>query len=379
VLVDPDGKVVYVLTGEGKYELLDKFIGVIVKIFDQKKKINREKVIGKAERLAPGALQFPAKIIADPATQRLFIADTSNNRILISDPEGNVSDVIGSGEVGQTDGDYASAQFYMPHGMALKGDTLYVADCENHTIRAVDLKAKKVSTAAGTGQQGRKDSGPAKTTALNSPWDVLVSADGKTLYIAMAGDHRIWSMDLEKNTVGVLAGNGRENITDGAFENSEFAQPSGLALHDDVLYVADSEGSAIRALDLKTKTSSTVIGFPGTRGALFTFGDVDGKIGTAKLQHNLANIWHEGKLLIADTYNHKIKVVDPKTKTSTTLFGDGKPGKEDGKNARFNEPGGLAVLGDKLYIADSNNHLIRAADLKTKEVKTLQIKLPAKK
>ena len=66
----------------------------------------------------------------------------------------------------------------------------------------------------------------------------------------------------------------------------------------------------------------------------------------------------------------------PVVKIDGRVIGDGKPGKEDGKQARFFEPGGLAVLGDKLYIADTNNHLIRVADLKTREVTTLQIKLP---
>jgi len=181
---------------------------------------------------------------------------------------------------------------------------------------------------------------------------------------------------MTAGTVNVLAGNGKESIVDGPFANSSYAQPSGLTLHGDTLYIADSEGSAIRALNLKEKTASTVIGYPNVQKSLFSFGDVDGKIGTALLQHALACIWHENKLYVADTYNHKIKIVDPAAQTATTFAGDGKPGKEDGKAPRFYEPGGLAILGDKLYVADTNNHAIRVIDLKTKETTTLNLRLP---
>lgn len=378
MLIDPEGKFVGKVSGEGNYDVLDQYIAHIIKVFDEKKLIDRNKIIGKPEKFGDTPLKFPAKIAADPATRRLFIADTNNNRILISNPDGVVSGIIGSGKEGLVDGDFASAQFFMPHGIDFRGDALYIADCENHVLRKADLKAKKVETIAGTGKQvWSRSGGPAKTSPLNSPWDVLLSPDGKILYIAMAGDHRIWYMDMEKNTVDILAGNGREDIVDGPFPKSAYAQPSGLALHNDVLYIADSEGSAVRALDLKKQLASTVIGFADKPTArLFTFGDVDGPIGTAKLQHALAVAWYGDKLLCADTYNHKIKIIDPVKKTSTTLLGTGKAGKADGKAAEFDEPGGLALIGDKLYIADTNNHAIRVADLKTKEVTTLKIQLP---
>lgn len=376
VLLDPQGKVFLYTSGEGKYDALDLYIGRAVKFFDEKKLIDRDKIVGKPEKARAGVLSYPAKVLAQPETKRLFIADTNHHRILVSDAQGNVSDVIGSGALGSLDGDFKAAQFYMPHGMAARDDSLYIADCENHLIRKVDLKTKKVETLAGTGKQLRAAGGPARATPLNSPWDLVLSPDGKLLYIAMAGDHRIWSMDMEKNTVAVLAGNGHEAIVDGPFAESSYAQASGLALHNDVLYVADSEGSAIRALDLKKKTAETVIGFPNIKASLFTWGDVDGKLGTAKLQHALGVIHHEGKLYVADTYNHKIKLVDPAAKSVTTLLGDGKPGSQDGKAARFYEPGGLTIMDGKLYIADTNNHAIRVADIKTREVSTLQVKLP---
>src|SRR5207253_1441699 len=103
------------------------------------------------------------------------------------------------------------------------------------------------------------------------------------------------------------------------------------------------------------------------------FGDKDGVGKAARLQHPLGITWHDGKLYVADSYNHKIKIIDPETKSAATFLGDGKPGKEDGSHPRFSEPAGLNFLGEKLFIADTNNNAIRVADAQGGEVHTLQI------
>src|SRR5437899_4259556 len=135
--------------------------------------------------------------------------------------------------------------------MAVRGDTLYVADRKNHLIRALDLKTKTVKTVAGSGQQGddRRNGGAALKVGLNSPWDILLHGD--KLYIAQAGYHQIWTLDLDKEEVALFAGSGREDIMDGPlvasdnfpFKFSCFAQPSGLTTDGKNLYVADSEVS----------------------------------------------------------------------------------------------------------------------------------------
>ncbi|HKR23605.1 MAG TPA: hypothetical protein VJS17_13470, partial [Pyrinomonadaceae bacterium] len=108
-------------------------------------------------------------------------------------------------------------------------------------------------------------------------------------------------------------------------------------------------------------------------GDLFEFGDVDGSGDDVRLQHPLGIVPFGDKLLIADTYNHKIKELDPKRRRVTTLFGTGKPGQTDGWSASFYEPGGLALVNGKLYVADTNNHAIRVVDLLTKQASTLRI------
>src|SRR5207302_11002411 len=115
---------------------------------------------------------------------RLFISDTGGNRILGADLDGKVEAVIGRGDPGLGDGSFEDAAIYQPQGLALDGDTLYVADTENHALRAVDLGRRLATTIAGTAAQlmGPRLGGPARTTSLSSPWDLTI-LDG-TLYVA---------------------------------------------------------------------------------------------------------------------------------------------------------------------------------------------------
>jgi DNA-binding beta-propeller fold protein YncE len=315
-------------------------------------------------------LAFPGKILADATNDRLFIADSNHNRIVITKLDGTLVDTVGTADIGATDGAFDKASFYRPQGLALAGDNLYVADTENHLIRRIDLKTRSVETVAGTGKQTREyppKGGAARTTALSSPWDLQLV--GRTLYIAMAGPHQIWKLDLNNNQVSVFAGSGREARLDGSLAESGFAQPSGIAAIENTLYVADSESNIIRAIDIAGGTVKTLVG-----GDLFEFGDVDETGDEVRLQHPLGVVPFGDKLLIADTYNHKIKELDPKRRRVVTLFGTGKPGQADGASPSFYEPGGLTVANGKLYVADTNNHAIRVVDLKTKQASTLRMK-----
>ena len=371
VLIDPAGYVVGAASGEGNYEIIDQTVAKLVEEFRKRGELNEQPLKLVLERAKVGdlPLAFPGKIIADAATDRLFIADSNHNRIVITKLDGTLIDTVGTADAGAADGGFDKATFNRPQGLALSGDNLYVADTENHLIRRVDLKARTVETIAGTGEQTREyfKSGPARTIALSSPWDLQLA--GQTLYIAMAGPHQIWKLDLDKNEVSTFAGSGREARLDGSLSESGFAQPSGLAIIGQTLYVADSESNIIRGIDLNTGQVKTLVG-----GDLFEFGDVDGAGDDVRLQHPLGLLAYGDKLLIADTYNHKIKELDPNKRRVTSLFGTGKPGQADGWTSSFYEPGGLAFVNDKLYIADTNNHAIRVVDLKTKQASTLRLK-----
>jgi DNA-binding beta-propeller fold protein YncE len=369
VLIDPDGNYYGTASGEGNLELVDLHIRKLMKEFKGKlKETPIHFKLAKEKEAAP--LYFPGKVLADAGSNRLFIADSTNHRIVITNLEGKKIAIAGSGKEGLKDGKFSEVQFSDPQGMAIDGDTLYVADRKNHTIRALDLKNETVKRVAGTGEQnrfGRGVVGPALKTGLNSPWDLLIH--NKKMYIAMAGFHQIWTYDLAKDRVGNYAGSGREDIVDGTLALSAFAQPSGLATDGKRLFIADSESSAIRSVPLAGIKGlvGTVVG-PAGQG-LFEFGDRNGKGTEVRLQHALGVAYHDGKLYVADTYNSKVKIIDPSQKTCDTYLGD--PGRL--KEKMFNEPGGLSIAGGKMYVADTNNHRIQVVDMKTKELSTLRL------
>jgi DNA-binding beta-propeller fold protein YncE len=396
-LIDPAGYVVGEAAGEGHYEVLDKAIGELVEDARKRGTLNEQPLKLALERAKVGdlPLAFPGKILADEKTDRLFVADSNHNRVVVTRLDGTLVETIGSGERGARDGAFEQASLYRPQGLALDGDTLYVADTENHLIRRADLKARTVQTIAGTGAQlldlGVRG-GPARSTPISSPWDLQVV--GHTLYIAMAGPHQIWKLDLDTRQLSVFAGTGREARADGPREEAGFAQPSGLATDGKTLYVADAESNTVRAVSLagggtrgdsktdeaklRTASLSSVSGGEEVQtlagGDLFDFGDRDGEGDDVRLQHPLGLALSDGRLFIADTYNHKIKVLDPRARTVKTFAGTGKHGQADGAQPSFYEPAGLSIARGRLYVADTNNHAVRVVDLATKQTTTLVIR-----
>jgi DNA-binding beta-propeller fold protein YncE len=377
VLIDPEGYYCGYISGEGNREPLEEIIGKVIAYHKAKGTLDETPVRFDLERdrVKPHALRFPGKVLADEASNRLFISDSNHNRLVITTLEGELLEVVGSGVIGAADGDFKSASFFRPQGTALVGNKLYVADTENHLIRVVDLQAKKVSTLAGTGVQAqfRASGGALRKTALNSPW-ALSHVDG-TLYIAMAGPHQIWSHELGSDVIGVFAGSGREDILNGPHSESAFAQPSGITSDGQFLYVADSEGSAIRKVPLSSKGEVTTIAgasdLPQGQ-SLFSFGDVDGVGREARFQHPLDVLYHDGTLYVADSYNHKVKHFTIKKREVTTLLGTGKAGSKLAP-PQLSEPAGLSIAKGKLFVADTNNHRIAVFDLKSGGMTELKI------
>ena len=384
VLVDPEGQYCGYVSGEGNRELLDTVVQKLIAYHKAKGTLDETPVKFDLERskAAVTPLRFPGKVLADEAGKRLFISDSNHNRIVVSSLEGKLLDVIGSGAIGSKDGSYSEAQFDHPQGMTLIGSTLYVADTENHQLRTVNLAKKTVSTLAGTGEQDRTRTrgGDLLKTALNSPWDLSV-VDG-VLYVAMAGPHQIWAHKLGSSTIWPYAGSGREDIVNGELDQGALAQPSGITTDGKNLYVVDSEGSSVRKIttspknDLENPTGqiTTAVGphdLPNGR-TLFEFGDVDGAKDEARFQHPLGILFHNGGLFVADSYNHKIKFVDLKTRESITWLGTGKSGTKLSP-AQLAEPAGLAIADGTLYIADTNNLRIVAVELASKKAREFPI------
>jgi len=390
VLIDPLGDVVWAASGEREFDEIKAVIDRGLPYYREKgilKPAPRPKLVREGQQAAT-PLRFPGKVLADEVGKRLFIADSNHNRIVIATLEGKLLDVVGSGAIGASDGNFSECSFDHPQGMALSKETLYVADTENHLLRRIDLASKRVSTIAGTGKKGsawdnaigrvgggEDENAPAeppapRATALSSPWALWIH--GTDLYIAMAGMHQIWKMPLDEKSIGPYAGNGREDIVNGPLLPNapyqigfaSFAQPSGLTSDGKQLFVADSEGSTVRAVPFDGRGQvATLVGLTGT---LFDFGDVDGNGQDVRLQHPLGVAWSDGKLYVADTYNNKIKVIDVERRTCRTVAGTGKGGSADsdqGRNATFDEPAGISAANGRLYVADTNNHSIRVVEL----------------
>lgn len=366
VLIDPFGRQVGARAGEISADFLTPILENVLRRAEESGLPTRRPLPLRPERPEKdqGPVAFPAKVLAAEGGH-LFIADTNHHRVIWAKMEENgrravVLAVIGSGEAGRRDGSFHQTAFCRPHGLALVGDQLYIADTDNHMVRRADLSTRQVYTVAGTGEQAGHGAGGgrARQTALNSPWDLVFHAG--SLFIAMAGAHQIWRLDRDTEEVRPFAGSGAEGILDGPPAATALAQPSGITSDGRMLYFVDAESSSVRRLDPHTGQVETLAGT-----GLFEFGDRDGVGEEARLQHPQGITWHAGRLYAADTYNNKVRVIDPGTRQVETLpwaEGDG-----------LYEPGGLSAGAGRLYIADTNHHRICVVDLSDGRPETVDI------
>ena len=394
ILVDPEGCLKAQHSGEIEAEQLEPLIARMIQHFSGRGLINNEPLARRPEPAAEnGPLRFPSKVLAS-MDGHLFVADTGHHRLLeiALDPErrrGRIRRVFGRGEPGMEDGPARHASFHSPHGIARWGSRLYVADTGNHAIRKIDLIGGEVKTLAGTGRKALKLglSGDPAATALRSPWDICCHRHSQ-VFVAMAGSHQIYCLTTGEALLpgdqppppemSVFAGNGAEALVDDLRIRASFNQPSGLAASRTQLFIADAEASAVRVVPLAAEQGggeSRVETLIGT--GLFDFGDHDGTGLEVLLQHPTGIAHFDGWLYIADTFNHKIKRLDPNTRETRSLFGNGNSGRVDGSfdEAELSEPEGLSFEPGRrrIYIADTSNHAIRVADLDTRQLWTLEI------
>ncbi|OCT71267.1 NHL repeat-containing protein 2 [Xenopus laevis] len=406
VILGPHGNLLFCIIGEGHRDQLFLFTSLALRFYRERNEITTDRIPVRLykDSLPPSPLLFPGKVAVDPSGEKLVISDTGHHRILVVKNNGQVLHTIGGPNSGRCDGSFFESSFHSPQGVAIQDNVIYVADTENHLIRKIDLEELTVSTVAGTGSQGMDKEGGARgeQQPISSPWDVTFGAPGGSepcvLWIAMAGTHQVWALFLEdgklpkgssfpKGTCIRFAGSGNEENRNNSYPHKAgFAQPSGLSVCLEepwnCLFVADSESSSVRSISLRDGAVKLLVGGERDPMNLFAFGDTDGTGINAKLQHPLGVTWDQNRsaLYVADSYNHKIKVVDPKSKRCSTLAGTGLPRNTVGgsfSEAAFNEPGGLCVGGEgrTLFVADTNNHQIKVLDLEAETVSLFPIML----
>ena len=354
VLIDPEGYIAHQVSGEGHVGFLAQAIATLLAAHTAKGTLVRGPLPLQAPAAAPRTgLRFPGKVAHDPARGLIAVSDTGHNRIVLLDGSGAVRDIIGAGDPARRDGGFGEAALLGPQGVAFWKDALWIADTGNHRLRRADLDARELHTVGGP---------------LRSPWDV--APYDEILVIAMAGTHQLWGYDARYDRTGLVAGSGREGIVDGPAVEAELAQPSGVAALGRLLGFVDAESSSLRVLAPAERGGvevATVVG-----DGLFDWGDRDGSIGEARLQHPTGITAIDHGFVVSDTYNHRLRRVLIETGTVATIAGS-EPGFRDGvgAEARFSEPGGVARIGDVLIVADTGNHALRRVDLASGAVTSL--------
>ncbi|MFQ5984918.1 MAG: thioredoxin-like domain-containing protein [Alphaproteobacteria bacterium] len=359
VFIAPDGKVIGHAPGEPDPDRLFEVVGKMVADARGGGILESAPLALIPPDAAGGTLAFPGKIkplrAADGA--RLWaLADSGHHQVVLLDDSGREVRRFGSGKPGLADGDGGSIRFNNPQGLVGTEEAIFVADTFNHAIRRIGLSEGRVETLAGNGRQGPALDGeiPAEEALLASVWDLEVK--GSRLFFANAGTHQLGELELERGAVRRLAGTGGEDIVDGPAGEALLAQPSGLALDGDgrLLYFADSESSAVRAVTLDDRPRvETLVGT-----GLFDFGHVNGSFAKARLQHPLGLTWVPGKVIVADSYNGAVRVVDLEN-TQVEDLDDGDFLCEDPVCLPAGEPAGVAADGpDRLLLSDTNNHRV---------------------
>lgn len=358
VVVNTEGRVLGTRAGEFTAEQFSPLIDELIAAYTADGTLRRDELhfVPDEPNIMPGELRYPGKVEVDG--DRIAVADSGNNRVIVArlsddGARATIERVAGSGARGFADG--VDGRFDYPQGMAFDGDTLYVADAGNHAIRAVNIGSGEISTLAGTGRQLRT-SEDRRAGAMSSPWDLTLV--DRTLFIAMAGIHQLWALDLATRATSVNAGTIREDIEDGPHAQAALAQPMGIASGVGKLYFVDAETSAVRWSDIDPAGRVGTI----TGTGLFDFGDRDGVGDEVLMQHAQGIAQHpDGRLLVADCYNDALKWVDPATRSATTWVRE------------LHEPGGVACGRDAAYVADTNAHRLLRVRYDSGEVRAVEL------
>ena len=330
VLVDPEGYVVHVASGEGHAEGLGRLLAELVAEHDAKGTLRRGSGAWVPPAPSTSPLAFPGKALLLP-DGRLLVSDSSHDSVVLLEGDEVVRRYPG---------------FLQPQGLCLYDGQVLVADTGHHTVVRLDLDSGALSTVAGTGavwRPGDATAGPALSVNLSTPWDVAVW-DGEVV-VAMAGTHQLHA--LSDGQVRVLAGTTGEGLRDGDALSAYLAQPSGLAAGTDRLWFADAETSALRWY--RDGTVGTAVGT-----GLFDFGHRDGPAAEALLQHPLGvTVLPDGSVAVCDTYNGAVRRYDPATDRVSTLM------------SGLAEPSDAVVDGEHLLVVESAAHRVTRVLLPT--------------
>lgn len=347
-------------------------------------------------------------------------------------PSGIIETLVGNGEPGYAGdgGPAGAASLNEPKGLCVdRQGNLYIADSENHVVRRVDRETGIITTVAGVGpggtttpmmlpepvaaqpdededpfadtstdstkaytqvtdlsgtvryvtggrltiEQDSGDGGPARRARLNFPSAVAVDRLGN-VYIADTMNHRVRKVDAKTGIITHVAGTGQARYSGdgGPAVQAAINEPTGLAVTDEALYVADQSNNRVRRVDLVTGIITTAAG----DGSAAYSGDQVPAVQASLAGPSGVAVGGDGLLYVADTFNSRIRSVDPATGEIATVAGDGGTyryqGPEESSSPSLSRPAGIAVSHDgKVYMTDSDSHLIRVWNGRTKTITRL--------
>ncbi|NZA27010.1 redoxin family protein [Luteimonas sp. SJ-92] len=358
VLIDGEGRVRERVVGDGPVRELDARVGALVADLVPQS-LNPRPIAMRRGGEPALPLRFPVGLAL--SGNYLYVADSNHHRILECDQGGRVLRQFGSGGPGFIDGPMELAAFNRPQGIAVERDLLYVADGGNHSVRRIQLRTGDIDTVFGAGRRGTPGDctiGDPRSVVMDQPRAVAMS--GGRLFVATSGDNRIWCYDLGNHELRCLAGSGALDLVDGKGAEAAFAEPVALAAVQQMVYVCDAAGSAVRSVNVRTGQVQTLLG----QGA-WEFGDADGKRIDARLQQPQAIALDPDapRLWIADSGNDSLRIL--------RLGG--------GEVSRFelprplHAPSGLVVAGGVAWIADTDAHAVLRLDTATGDLHHIPI------
>ncbi len=290
----------------------------------------------------------------------------------------SVTTLVGTGKAG-----YSETQVNNPYGMTIGPDgALYVCEVDNHRVRRIDLRTKRMTLVAGNGERGyRGDGGPAVQASLSAPHELLFDAKGD-LYIAERDNHVLRKVDMKTGIISTAAGTGVAGFSGdgGPAVKAQLRQPHSIVLdRDGTLLICDIGNHRIRRLHPDTGMIETYAGTgegkPTPEGAAVREAPLNGPR-TMVLAPN-------GDLYLALREGNMIYRIDAKTQTLHRVAGTGEVGysgdngpalqaRFGGTTARLAGPKGLTLGPDNsLYVADTESHAIRRIDLKSGIITTV--------
>ncbi len=309
-------------------------------------------------------LDNPYGIVRGPDGS-LYICDMNNHAIRKISRGGIISTVAGTGRRGYSgDGGAArQAELNEPYEVRFdRGHNLLFVERMNHVLRQVDATSQKITTLAGTGVKGFSgDGGPGTKAQLNEPHSLQLDTTGN-IYICDIGNHRIRKIDPQTGKISTFAGTGQQGATpDGAgIEGTPLNGPRAIDFdRDGNLWLALREGNAVYRLDLKTKKIHHVAGtgkqgFTGNGGPALQ-ADLSGPKGLS--------VGRDRNIYLADTESHTIRRIDVARKMIELIAGTGQRGSGpdgDPLTCSLSRPHGIFVDSDgSVFIGDSEAHVVR--------------------